>query len=160
MATPPSRIMFFCLGNICRSPLAEGIFRDLVAQRGLSASFEIASSGTGGWHAGEPPDPGSVAVAARHGLDISGQRAQQLERGHLKSYDVLVAMSRSNIEDARKLHGGHKHPFLLMRDFEPLPQHRGLDVPDPWGKPADAFEEVYQILLRSAPRLLDHLLAT
>lgn len=151
-------LMFFCLGNICRSPLAEGIFRELVIERGVADRFEIASSGTGGWHAGEPPDPGSVAVAKLHGLDISHQRAQQLTAAHLKRYDVLVAMGRPNVEAARKLHGGHKREILLMRDFEPLPSNRGLDVPDPWGKSEAAFEEVYQILHRAMPRLLDHLL--
>lgn len=72
---------------------------------------------------------------------------------------MLVAMARSNIHDARKLHGGHKREFLLMRDFEPLPAHRGLDVPDPWGMSDAAFEEVYQILHRAMPRLLDYLQA-
>lgn len=153
-------VMFFCLGNICRSPLAEGIFRAHLKARGLEHEFSVSSSGTSAHHIGEAPDLGSQRVAKRLGeIDISDQRAQQLTAADLESFDYLIAMSRSNLHAARQLKGGERAPLLLMRDFEPKPQHRGQDVPDPWGHGDEAFEEVYRILDRSMGELIDYMLS-
>lgn len=151
-------VMFFCLGNICRSPLAEALFRHAVEERCLSERFHIESSGTSAYHIGEPPDPGSVRVAReRLGLDISGQRGQQLTRDHVEQFHYLVAMDRSNQRNALALRGPGEKSIILLRDFEPSPSHRGRDVPDPWGGGASGFEEVYEIVSRCTRRLLDHI---
>lgn len=151
-------VMFFCLGNICRSPLAEALFRHAVDERSLSDRFLIESSGTSAYHIGEPPDPGSVRVARqRLGLDISQQRGQQLIRGHVEQFHYLVAMDRSNQRNALALGGPADKAILLLRDFEPSPTSRGQDVPDPWGGGASGFEEVYEIVSRCTRSLLDHI---
>ena len=158
MSSEPIGVMFFCLGNICRSPLAEALFRYHVEQRGLSEAFHIDSSGTGAYHVGEAPDPGSIRVARdRLGLDISGQRAQQLASSHLRDFDYVVAMDRSNLSNARRLRGAEGANLLLFRNFEPDDTHRGDDVPDPWGGGSDHFEKVYEIVDRCAQSFLDHL---
>lgn len=158
-AHAPLRVMFFCLGNICRSPLAEAVFRHQVAQRGLAERFVVASSGTSDYHVGEAPDPGSQRVAReRLGLDMSHQRAQQLQPAHLRECDVLVAMSASNIKNARRLDGGREATIALLRDWEPSAALQGLDVPDPWGYGSDAFAEVFEIVERCCARLLDDLI--
>ena len=157
MNKPPIRVLFFCLGNICRSPLAEALFRHHVRQRGLADEFEIASAGTSGYHVGEPPDPGSVRVAReRLQLDISDQRAQQLDPSHLRDYDYLVAMDRSNLQNAEQLDGASEAALLLFRDFEPISETRGADVPDPWGGGPSHFEDVYDIVDRCAEAFLDY----
>lgn len=151
-----TRVMFFCLGNICRSPLAEGIFRHHVQQRGLAHRFHIESSGTSDYHVGEAPDVGSQRVVKqRLGVDIAQQRAQQLTSGHLAHFDVLIAMDASNRANARRL--GHHSGIELLRDFEPHPP-RGGDVPDPWGGGPTQFEVVYEIVYRCTERLLDELI--
>lgn len=153
---PPVRIMFFCLGNICRSPLAEGIFRHHVERAGFAADFHIESSGTSAYHVGEPPDMGSQRVVQqRLGVSIADQRAQQLSADHLRDFDVLVAMDASNRANARRL--GHHREIMLLRDFEPNPP-RGGDVPDPWGGGANQFELVYEIVHRCTGELLDTLI--
>lgn len=157
MSSQPIRVMFFCLGNICRSPLAEALFRYHVRNRGLDDRFEIASSGTSSYHVGESPDPGSVRVAKeRLDLDISSQRAQQLDASHLRDYDYLVAMDRSNFSNARRLTGADEANLLLLRDFEPDEADRGTDVPDPWGGGPSHFEKVYDIVYRCTEAFLDH----
>ncbi|QDG54294.1 low molecular weight phosphotyrosine protein phosphatase [Persicimonas caeni] len=155
-----TRIIFFCLGNICRSPLAEGLFRYKVEQRGLAERFHIESAGTSAYHIGEAPDPGSQKVALdRLDLDISHQRAQQLEDAHHHEFDVLVAMDRSNRRHALRMDGADSDKILLLRNFEPEPQHRGTDVPDPYGGGVSQFDLVFDIVDRCTERLLDHLLS-
>lgn len=154
-----TRIIFFCLGNICRSPLAEGLFRHKVEQRGLAEHFHIESAGTSAYHIGEAPDPGSQEVALeRLGLDISRQRAQQLDEAHHRDFDVLVGMDRSNRRHALRMDGAVADKILLLRNFEPEPHHRGTDVPDPYGGGLSQFDLVFDIVDRCTERLLDHLL--
>lgn len=150
----PIKVMFFCLGNICRSPLAEALFIFHARERGLEDRFHIESSGTSSYHVGESPDPGSQRVAKeRLGVDISHQRSQQLSRDHVEAFDALVAMDRSNQRTAMKW----SDDIMLLRDFEPLEHERGSDVPDPWGGGGRQFEAVYDIVYRCTERLLDHL---
>lgn len=149
-------VMFFCLGNICRSPLAEGLFRHKVDQRGLTDRFHIESAGTSGYHVGELPDPGSRAVAmSRIKLDISYQRAQQLTREHVETFDVLVAMDASNRRDAQRW--PRESPIGLLRDWEPASADRGKDVPDPWGGGTSQFNHVFDIVDRCCDVLVDDL---
>lgn len=157
--TESTGIMFFCLGNICRSPLAEGLFRYHVEARGLCDRFRIESSGTSAYHIGQPPDPGSVRVAReRLGLDLTTQRAQQLTAEDLASFDFVVAMDAENLQNARRLSGGGAAPLLLLRDFEPRESDRGKGVPDPWGGGPRGFEEVFEIVERCTEQLLEHVL--
>ena len=156
MSDPTIKVMFYCLGNICRSPLAEGLFRHKVEERGLADSFHIESAGTSGYHYGELPDPGSRRVAKqRLDLDISYQRSQQLTRQHVQSFDVLVAMDASNRRNAERW--VTETEIALLRDWEPDPAHRGEDVPDPWGGGGSQFDLVFDIVDRCCERLLDEL---
>jgi protein-tyrosine phosphatase len=137
-------ILFVCLGNICRSPLAEGVFRAVLAEKGIGAGFELDSAGTGAWHAGSPPDPRSVAVAAGNGIDISGQRARKIEAGDFSRFDLLLGMDRSNVEVLRAMSPpdatGRIHLFL---DFA---SGAARDVPDPYFGGAKGFDEVYRMI--------------
>lgn len=150
--------MFYCLGNICRSPLAEGLFRHKVEQRGVAHLFHIESAGTSDYHRGEQPDPGSVRVAQRRiGLDITDQRSQPLTRAHLETFDLVVAMDASNRHNAAKL--GVEREIRLLREWEPDPAQRADDVPDPWGGGGSQFDLVFDIVDRCCDRLLDELLS-
>ncbi len=146
------KVLFVCLGNICRSPLAEGVFRHLVDQQGLSSRFTIDSCGTSGYHVGEPPDPGSVRVAAAHGIDLSAQRSRRLTAGDLSDFDLIVCMDGSNVRNAHRLGSG---PIRRLRDWDP---DGPGDVPDPWGGGLGGFEQVYSIVHRSCAALLEELL--
>lgn len=157
----PVRVLFVCLGNICRSPLAEGVFRAKVEAAGLDRAIQIDSAGTGAWHVGEPPDPRSVAVGRRHGLDLSAQRARQLTREDLSRFDVLIAMDASNRRNIIRLApGGDVEPLRgrlwLMRNFEFDDDGAGddVDVPDPWSGGPDGFLHVYKVLDRACDHLL------
>jgi protein-tyrosine phosphatase len=159
MTTEPIRVMFFCLGNICRSPLAEGLFRHKLEERGLQDRFHVESSGTSAYHVGEPPDPGSQEVAMKRlGLDISSQRSQQLSSEHHAQFDYLIAMDRSNKRHALRMEGASEERILLLRNFEPEPRSRGTDVPDPYGSGISQFDRVFDIVDRCTDRLLDELL--
>ncbi|WP_249755898.1 low molecular weight protein-tyrosine-phosphatase [Microvenator marinus] len=156
MNQTPIKVMFFCLGNICRSPIAHGVFEHLVQERGLADKFDIDSSGTSGYHTGEAPDPGSQrAVKKLLGADISSQKAQRLSARHLEEFDVLVAMDANNRRDALKI--APQATIHLMRDFDS--KGRGQDVPDPWGYGDSHFEDVFDMVHRSCEQLLEHLIS-
>lgn len=158
MATNPVSVLFVCLGNICRSPLAEGIFASLAEARGLADRFRVDSAGTGSWHAGEPPDTRSIAVAAAHGVRLTGV-ARQVTRRDFDTFDVIVAMDRSNRRSLERLRGhgtrGGKTDIVLMRAYDP--QGGDPDVPDPYYGGSRGFERVYRILERSCEGLLEEL---
>ena len=149
------RILFVCLGNICRSPLAEGVFRRHVEQAGLSARFEIRSAGTGGWHVGEPPDPRMCATARTRGIDISGLRARQLRAEDLQRHDLVLAMDRENLAAARRLARGGSEHVVLFRQFDPHPET--MEVPDPYFGGEEGFTRVFEIVDRTSRALLAHL---
>lgn len=156
----PICILFVCLGNICRSPLAAGVFRKLVDVAGLSEHFEIDSAGTGPWHVGEPADRRMQRTAQRHGVDLSGHVARQLGREDLGRYDHILVMDRENLEEVLRLdRAGHfRHKVQLFRAFDPDPGDG--EVPDPYYGGERGFETVYQIVERTARHLLEHLLIT
>lgn len=152
-------VLFVCLGNICRSPLAEGLFRRAVDRAGRSAAFHIDSCGTSGWHSGEPPDPGSVAVAARHGVDISGQRSRVLTRQDLERFQWVVCLDASNKRAVQKLCAslpGEPPLLLLLRDVDPAGE--GLGVPDPYAGSSEAFQECFEIIEGCMAPLLERVL--
>ena len=149
-------VLFICLGNICRSPLAEGIFTHLVQQRGLSDRFLIDSCGTGGWHAGDPPDPRSVLVASKNGLDITHLRARKFNPNHdPHHFDWHIAMDRSNHDDVIEL-GTPAEKVRLMRSFDPT-LSTPSEVPDPYYGGDDGFDKVYAMLTRACEGMLDHI---
>ena len=147
------RVLFVCLGNICRSPTAEGVFRKLVEDAGLRDEFYIDSAGTGGWHVGDPPDRRMRAAAKKRGYQLDSV-ARQVEPGDFEKFDHIVAMDRSNYEDLLAIcPKEHQHKIVLLRDWD---QERG-DVPDPYYGAADGFDLVIDIVERSCRKLLAHL---
>jgi protein-tyrosine phosphatase len=151
----PTSVLFVCMGNICRSPLAEGVFRDLVEREGLQADFRMDSAGTGAWHAGEPPDHRSVEVAAAHGVELTGH-ARQLRASDFEEFDVILAMDRDNLRNLQYLapEGAHARIHLL-REWDSAGD--GDEVPDPYYGGPQGFETVYQMVHRSCSALLAEL---
>jgi protein-tyrosine phosphatase len=156
MAEDPIRVLFVCLGNICRSPLAEGVFRSLAQARGPESRYLVDSAGTGSWHAGERPDQRSVEVARRNGVVLAG-RARQIGAPDFESFDYVIAMDRQNLLELRTLarsQQGEAH-LRLLRDFDPEPGDG--QVPDPYYGGPDGFERMYVMVNRTCEALLDHL---
>lgn len=153
------KVLFVCLGNICRSPLGEAIFRYKVKERGLDKFFRIASRGTANYHVGDNADPRSIAVAQSMGIFMD-HCVSQLTEGDLDEYDYIAAMDRSNLHNILRLSKKQKHRanVFLMRDYDP--EGKGLEVPDPYYGDARHFREVYDILDRSTEKFLDHLQQT
>jgi protein-tyrosine phosphatase len=155
-STAPVRILFVCLGNICRSPLAHGVCQAHVEERGLTHAVTVDSAGTAAYHVGEKPDPGSIRVGLERGVDIRGQRARAFRKADFEEFDFIVAMDRSNVKNIEKVGTPRKGQVLLFRDFEPAELE--ADVPDPWGHGPRAFAEVFDILEAGMPELLEHVL--
>lgn len=150
------RIVFVCLGNICRSPLAEGVFQKHVQQLGLTAHFQLDSAGTASYHIGSLADKRSIQVARNHGINLT-HRARAFVADDFTRFDYIVAMDKQNKADILRLQpkeGGAK--VVLMRDFDP--EQPGAEVPDPYYGELKDFEEVYQLLERSCTVFLSTLL--
>jgi protein-tyrosine phosphatase len=155
--TDSIRIQFVCLGNICRSPLAEVVFRDKVEEAGLSDHFEIDSSGTGDWHIGNGADARMRQTAHRHGLSLSDHRASQFQEDDLEQYDHIFVMDKSNLNDVLYFDEDDQHngKVRLFREFDPEPGD--YQVPDPYYGGRDGFENVFDIVDRTAETLLQQL---
>lgn len=138
------RLLMVCLGNICRSPLAEGAVRAHLDRRGLDW-VQVDSAGTGGWHAGEPPDRRSIAVAAAAGVDIRGQRARKLHAGDFEMFDWLLCADRSVLRDVRAMApaGAGAQPALLL-EWAGLGE--GAEIPDPYTGDAEDFRRVWTMV--------------
>ena len=149
------KILFVCLGNICRSPLAEGIVAQRLHQAGLE-DVTVDSAGTGGWHAGEPPDPRSVEVAHRHGVDLTAQRARKFRSRDFEDFDWIFAMDRDNLRSLQRLEPSdfQGRLELILSDARGGPG----DVPDPYYGGDDGFEVVYGLLDGAASHLVNDLL--
>ena len=148
----PTRVLFVCLGNICRSPLAEGVFLHLVREAGLAHRFEVDSAGTGDWHVGEWPDARSVAVARKHGVELPS-RARQVTAADLDAFDHVLAMDRENLRDLERMaRRGARAEIRLLRSHDPV--RDGDDVPDPYYGGPSGFDLVYQMVHRSCAALL------
>lgn len=146
------KILMVCLGNICRSPLAEGIMKHKVQAHNLA--WQVDSAGTGAWHVGELPDSRSIAVAQKHGLDITDQRARQFQATDLSQYDLIFAMDSTNYQNIVKKAtnlGEREKVHMIMNMVQP---GYNESVPDPyWGD--DGFENVYQMLDRACDQIVE-----
>lgn len=153
----PVRVLMVCLGNICRSPLAEGLLIHLARERGHHARLLVDSCGTGGWHAGDPPDPRSLAVALKHGVNLPSRARQFDPTRDIEGFDLLVAMDDSN---RRTLidRGTPEAKVRLMLDFHP--ELAGEDVPDPYYGGPGGFDDVYEMVRVACEGLLAQLLET
>jgi protein-tyrosine phosphatase len=153
------RILFVCLGNICRSPTAEGVMRRLVTEVDLEDSIELDSAGTGDWHVGEPPDPRAVDAARRRGIELAG-RARQVRGEDFERFDLLLAMDRSN-EHALRTALAPDDPVRAkirrLREFDPASADSDdLDVPDPYYEGPHGFDVVLDQVQAACAGLLEH----
>lgn len=158
-------ILFVCLGNICRSPLAEGLFIHLARERGVLDRFSVDSAGTGGWHVGNRADPRMRTTAKQYGVELVS-RARKVDPGSdfpmltgEGGFDWLIAMDRSNRDDLLDL-GAPEDRVRLLRSFDPAlkgkPDH-ALEVPDPYYGGDDGFEQVYHMVRAACAGMLDEL---
>lgn len=141
------RVLFVCLGNICRSPMAEAVFRHLVKEAGLSNRIDVESAGTGGWHIGERPHSGTLAVLNRNRVEVGGKRARQLSRTDLSNFDYIIAMDEENQDDIESLF--HRR---VPRLLEFAPPGTPLNVPDPYY--TGSFDLVYDLVTAGCKGLL------
>ncbi len=155
----PVRVLFVCMGNICRSPMAEGVFRHLVAQAGLADRFEIDSAGIGAWHEGEPPDERATAAAAERGITLTGA-ARQVLPADLRDFDYVLAMDEDNLTALRRLKrlAAPAAELHLFREFDAeASPGEPLEVPDPYYGGPRGFDLVYDMVDRAARGLLAHI---
>lgn len=139
-------VLFVCLGNICRSPLAQGIFERQIRAAGLEGKFHADSAGISGFHAGEPPHSSSIRIAKKYGINIETQRSRPVQQKDGEVFDYIIAMDTANRDSLLSEFRFPDHKVHLIRDFSLSGRAKGLSVPDPWGKGDDAFEHVYAIL--------------
>ncbi len=161
MPTQPVRLLFVCMGNICRSPTAEGVMRELVRREGLQDGIELESAGTGGWHVGSPPDPRAAEAARARGFELQGQ-ARRVEPEDLVEFDLILAMDVANLRDLRWLARGEgeRGKVRLLREFDPGSEGvADLDVPDPYYGAVGGFEEVFELVHAACEGLLGQIRA-
>lgn len=147
------RVLFVCLGNICRSPAAEEVFRQTVKAAGQQERWEIDSAGSGNWHQGQLPDPRMRQHASRRGLSLT-HRARQVRTSDFYDFDLIVAMDDSNYDDLRSLSPTEETDRKIVRMADFLPA--GVDhVPDPYYSGAEGFELVLDLLEEGAPVIME-----
>ena len=153
------RLLFVCLGNICRSPTAEGTMRALVEEAGLGRQVQLDSAGTGAWHVGEPPDRRATAAARARGIELHGA-AREVTRTDFDDFDLVLAMDRSNMRALRRLAPSEeaREKVRLLREFDPASAGAAdLDVPDPYYGAEGGFDEVLDLVQAACAGLLDHI---
>jgi len=147
-------LLFVCLGNICRSPLAEGALRAEAARAGVAVTVD--SAGTGDWHAGEAPDPRAIAVAGRHGVDLSGLRARQVRAEDFRRFDHVIALDHRNLADLRRLAPADATAELSLL-LDHVPGREGQGVVDPWFGDAAGFDVTWAEVTAAARALVGRL---
>lgn len=154
---PEISVLFVCLGNICRSPLGEGVLLHRLAEAGLSDRVDVDSAGTGAWHVGQRPDSRSIAVAKKHGIELPGT-ARRVRLEDFFEFQLVLAMDRSNLADLKDLESGSGSDasIRLLLEFDPEASD-DLDVPDPYYGGPDGFDRVYDMVDRACAALVDHL---
>jgi protein-tyrosine phosphatase len=160
-AAEPIRLLFVCMGNICRSPTAEAVMRRLVREEGLEGAVEIDSAGVGDWHAGQPPDMRAAAAASARGLTLEGA-ARAIAPRDFADYDLILAADRRNLRDLRAVAPRDARARMhLLREFDPASEGApDLDVPDPYYGGDDGFERVLDLVEAACRGLLDELRAS
>jgi protein-tyrosine phosphatase len=150
-------VLFVCLGNICRSPMAEGVFRQVVADAGLSHRFHIDSTGTGSWHVGRPPDIRAQQALGLRGIDISPLRARQVTRDDFKTFDLVLAMDRSNYDRLMTLAPDVYEPNIRL--FMKYAPEMGIcEIPDPFFGGPEGFDYVLNLIEVASRGLLASLM--
>jgi protein-tyrosine phosphatase len=147
----PYRVCLVCLGNICRSPMAETVLRAEVAAAGLDGAVVVDSAGTGNWHVGDTMDPGARDALARRGHDGSAHRARQFEPSWLAERDLILAMDSRNLANLRSMARAQGEDTDRIRLFGKVGEIGGQDIPDPWGGGPDEFGHVLDLLGAAAP---------
>ena len=150
------RVLFVCLGNICRSPTSEGVFRNMVSNVGLDNVISIDSAGTGAWHVGAPPDSRGQSAAIKRGYDLSDQRARKVNMSDFEQFDYIIGMDRSNCAALVAIAPEETHDKIkLFLDF--APQFGLKDVPDPYYGGLKGFENVLDLVEEASKGLLGHI---
>ncbi len=153
------KVMFVCLGNICRSPIAEAVFRKLLIENKLEKKFFVNSAGTSAFHIGADPDPRMVMIAEKNGVEME-HKAQQLTKEHLEKFDYIFAMDSQNFDNIIGLTQNIKlrQKVFLLRQFDPLAPSQNAEVPDPYYRGGvEPFKEVYDIVERSCKEIIKRL---
>lgn len=143
-----SKILMVCLGNICRSPLAEGIL-----QSKLSEDFIVDSAGTGGWHAGEQPDKRSILTAKKRGVDISYQKARKFTKADFEKFDYIYVMDNQNLQDVLSLAENESQKMKVQMILEEIFPGERVDVPDPYYGGQEGFEKVFDMLDQACDKI-------
>lgn len=151
-------ILFVCLGNICRSPIAEGVFRARANAAGIADRFDIDSAGCGGWHAGDPPDRRSIVVAERHGVAIHEQCARQITSDDFHRFDLILGLDRDNVAHLKRMRPHHAKARVALYLEEALGTPK--DVPDPYYGDIRDFEAVFRLCEKASDALLKKLANT
>ena len=145
-------VLFVCLGNICRSPTAHGVFAQRVSERGLQSQIQVDSAGTGDWHVGEAPDKRATAAAAKRGFDLSSLRARQVSAKDFGQYHYVIAMDNNNLADLNALKPHHYNGELAL--FLSYGSDNTVEVPDPYYGAGDGFEQVLDLVEQASDGLL------
>jgi protein-tyrosine phosphatase len=148
------KVLFVCLGNICRSPLGEGVLRKMAEKEGLLDFFEIDSAGTSGYNHGHKAYPLTRKIALSRGVDIEAHRARKITADDLEKWDYIIAMDSSNVHNIEKL-GKPRGTLCLLRDFDSA---GGGEIPDPYGCEEKVFEDVHDMIEYSCRNLLDSII--
>ncbi|MHC5231453.1 low molecular weight protein-tyrosine-phosphatase [Brucella sp. LJL56] len=151
-AQVPTSILFVCAGNICRSPLAEGVMDHVLEKRGIR-HVRVDSAGTNGYHTGEEPDERSISVAARHGLDISAQRCRQLIASDFSRFDLILGMDRYNMRMIAERQPANASAQIGL--FTEIAEGQAVEIPDPYYGGTGDFEKVYRMVLAASIALAD-----
>jgi protein-tyrosine phosphatase len=147
-------VLFVCLGNICRSPMAEAVFRHYINEEGLAEQIRVDSAGTGDWHIGEPPHHGTRKKLDEHGISYEGLRARQVRKEDFDNFTYIIGMDDNNVAQMHKMVGNPNAKVYRFVDF--IPNTSYTEVPDPWY--TGDFDETYRLVTQGCRGLLEHII--